>query len=49
MQGQTFKAVGVDMTDRSFTHGILYAVLSKVGSLKLYVGQRGPQNMQCTV
>ena len=31
-QGQTFKAVGVDMTDESFSHGMLYVVLSRVGS-----------------
>ena len=31
-QGQTFKAVGVDMTDNSFTHGMLYVALSRVGS-----------------
>ena len=31
-QGQTFKAVGVDMTDESFTHGMLYVVLFRVGS-----------------
>ena len=40
-QGQTFKAVGVDLTDESFTHGKLYVVLSRVGSpdsLTLLVG-----------
>jgi len=31
-QGQTFKAVGVDMTDESFTHRMLYVALSRVGS-----------------
>ena len=31
-QGQTFKAVGLDMTDESFTHGRLYVALSRVGS-----------------
>ena len=31
-QGQTFKAVGVDMTDESFTRGMLYVTLSRVGS-----------------
>ena len=31
-QDQTFKAVGVDMTDESFTHGMLYVALSRVGS-----------------
>ena len=31
-QGQTFKAVGVDMTDESFTHGMLSVALSRVGS-----------------
>jgi len=31
-QGQTFKAVGVDLTDESFTHGMLYVALSRVGS-----------------
>jgi len=31
-QGQTFKAVGVDMTNESFTHGMLYVALSRVGS-----------------
>ena len=31
-QGQTFKAVGVYMTDENFTHGMLYAALSRVGS-----------------
>ena len=31
-QGQTFKAVGVDMTDESFTHGMPYVALSRVGS-----------------
>ena len=33
-QGQTFKAVGVDLTNKSFTHGMLYVALSKVGSLE---------------
>ena len=28
-QGHTFKAVGVDMTDESFTHGMLYVALSR--------------------
>ena len=32
-QGQTFKAVGVDLSNESFTHGILYVALSRVGSL----------------
>ena len=31
-QGQTFKAVGIDLTDESFTHGMLYVALSRVGS-----------------
>ena len=31
-QGQIFKAVGVDMTDESVTHGMLYVALSRVGS-----------------
>ena len=31
-QEQTFKAVGVDMTDESFTHGMFYVALSRVGS-----------------
>ena len=31
-QGQTFKAVGVYLTNESFTHGMLYVVLSRVGS-----------------
>ena len=31
-QGQTFKAVGVDLTTESFTHGMLYVALSRVGS-----------------
>ena len=31
-QGQTFKAVGVDFTNESFTHGMLYVALSRVGS-----------------
>ena len=32
-QDQTFKAVhvGVDLTNESFTHGILYVALSRVG------------------
>ena len=30
--GQTFKAVGIDLTDESFTHGMLYVALSRVGS-----------------
>ena len=41
-QGQTFKAVGVDLTNESFTHGMLYVVLSRVGSpncLTLLVGE----------
>ena len=40
-QGQTFKAVGVDLTNESFTHGMLYVALSRVGSpncLTLLVG-----------
>ena len=31
-QGQTSKAVGVDLTNESFTHGTLYVALSRVGS-----------------
>ena len=31
-QGQTFKAVRVDLTNKSFTHGMLYVALSRVGS-----------------
>ena len=31
-QGQTFKAVGLDLTNESFTHGMLYVALSRVGS-----------------
>ena len=31
-QGQTFKAVRADITDESFTHGMLYVALSRVGS-----------------
>ena len=31
-QGQTFKAVGVNLTNESFTHGMLYIALSRVGS-----------------
>ena len=31
-QGQTFKAVGIDLTIESFTHGMLYVALSRVGS-----------------
>ena len=42
-QGQTFKAVGVDLTrNESFTHGMLYVALSRVGSpncLMLLVGE----------
>jgi len=32
-QGWTYKAVGVDMTDESFTHGMLYVALYRIGSL----------------
>ena len=41
-QDQTFKAVGVDLTNESFTHGMLYVALSRVGSpncLTLLVGE----------
>ena len=31
-QGQTFKAVGIDLTNEKFTHGMLYVALSRVGS-----------------
>ena len=31
-QGQTLEAVGVNLTEESFTHGMLYVVLSRVGS-----------------
>ena len=31
-QGQTFKGVGLDLTDESFTHGMLYVALSRVDS-----------------
>ena len=31
-QGQTFKAVGIDLTNESFTHGMVYVALSRVGS-----------------
>ena len=29
-QGQTFKAVGVDLTNKSFTHGMLYVALYRL-------------------
>ena len=29
-QGQTFKAVGIDLTEESFTHERLYVALSQV-------------------
>ena len=48
-QGQTFKAVGVDLTNESFTHGMLYVALSRVGSpncLTLLV-RKGFINTQC--
>ena len=32
-QGHTFKALGVDLTNESFTHRMLYVALSRVGSL----------------
>ena len=41
-QGQTFKAVGVDLTNESFTHVMLCVALSRVGSpncLTLLVGE----------
>ena len=41
-QAQTFKAEGVDLTNESFTHGMLYVALSRVGSpnyLTLLVGE----------
>ena len=41
-QGQTFKAIEVDLTNESFMHGMLYAALSRVGSpncLSLLVGE----------
>ena len=31
-QGQTFKAIGVDLTNECFMHGMLYVALSRVGS-----------------
>ena len=31
-RGQTFKAVGVDLRNESFTHGMLYVALSRLGS-----------------
>ena len=31
-QDQSFKAVGVDLRNESFTHGMLYVALSRVGS-----------------
>ena len=31
-QGQTFKAVRIDLSNESFTHGMLYVALSRVGS-----------------
>ena len=31
-QGQTFKAIGEDFTNESFTHGMLYVALSRIGS-----------------
>ena len=31
-QSQTFKAERVDLTNESFTHGMLYVALSRVGS-----------------
>ena len=31
-QSQTFKTVGIDLTEESFTHGMLYVALSRVGS-----------------
>ena len=31
-QGQTFKAVGIDLTNESFTRGLLYVAVSRVSS-----------------
>ena len=31
-QGQTLKAIGVDLTNESFTHEMLHVALSRVGS-----------------
>ena len=31
-QGQTFKTVGIDLTNESFMHGMLYVALSRIGS-----------------
>ena len=36
-QGQTFKVVGVDFINKSFTHGMLYVVLSRVGSPDCFI------------
>ena len=30
-QGQSLKAVGINLTSQCFTHGMLYAALSRVG------------------
>ena len=41
-QGQTFKVVGVGLTNESFTHGMLYVALSRVSfpnCLTLLVGE----------
>ena len=31
-QGQSLKAVGIDLTSHCFTHGMLYVTLSRVGT-----------------
>ena len=31
-QGQTFKAVGIDLTNESFMYGMFHVALSRVGS-----------------
>ena len=36
-QGQTFKAIGLDLSTASFSHGMFYVAASRVGNKKSYL------------
>jgi ATP-dependent DNA helicase PIF1 len=51
-QGQTFKKVGIDLTEPVFSHGQLYVACSRVGSLQslwFITGQESEQQTTANV
>ena len=50
-QGQSLKAIGINLTSQCFTHGMLYVALSRVGvpnSITILVKEDKKQEMSLT-